>query len=582
MDRKIVKSGKEIKKRGLFVGIFLSIFALGTILIFLIPTSIKITSNLSTRTEDGVNISFNVIEPNNGVEKKKAIIIAHGSAVNKEMMKSYSIELAAAGFMAVPYDMRGHGLSSGELNIESLVNDTKAIKSYLMSNRNDVDPDNIGFIGYSLGGEPGYQIVKEDNDFKCLIGIGAHVPEDIVKANSSRILNILMIRGQFCEATTLGELKEGMGIRLGLSPAKIDVNKLYGSFKEGNASKIYNDDNSDHLTSAWDQDMIREARDWIINTFPDVRAVDENFYVNSRAIFVFIQLIGGMGLFFLIVETFSLKMIRSKEENVLKKDFQNESTTKLFTKVIIFSLALGLPGIILMIPLVFFLPLTIAGIMIAVLFGQAFALIVLFWRISKKTTHSLSDIFKKSVKDQNTDLARKVLLGIILAVIQYLILYLSIGLNYMGIALSIYRIPWIPFYFIVSLLIFIVYGILFHIILPKPSGNGFKALWNRVAINFEIMFIYIATYFLVLCVIINDYYFVMFLFLAIPILFLLAFNSAFLYEKTGNIITGAIVNAFIITILLGTLSPYMNIIEIVIIFLGNRDLIAITPIFYIF
>ena len=100
------------KKRIVLICVFLAIFTLGTIFIFITPLSVKITYGLSTETSDGAVISFNVFEPVSGGLNKPAIIIGHGSMVNKEMLKGYALELAAAGFVAVPFDFRGHGQST--------------------------------------------------------------------------------------------------------------------------------------------------------------------------------------------------------------------------------------------------------------------------------------------------------------------------------------------------------------------------------------------------------------------------------------------------------------------------------------
>ncbi|GAH42076.1 unnamed protein product, partial [marine sediment metagenome] len=82
------------KKRLILVTIFLSMFILGTFLIFTTPSSISITYNKTIKTKDGETISFNVFEPNNGKKEKPAIIIGHGIMVNKEMLKEYAIEIA--------------------------------------------------------------------------------------------------------------------------------------------------------------------------------------------------------------------------------------------------------------------------------------------------------------------------------------------------------------------------------------------------------------------------------------------------------------------------------------------------------
>jgi len=121
------------------------IFIIGTILIFITPTNIKITYGRTVKTSDGETISFNVLEPKRGGINKKAVIIGHGIMSNKEMMKGYAIELAAAGFVAIPFDFRGHGQSSGELDRNKLINDIQAILSYVNS-RTDINSSALGYL----------------------------------------------------------------------------------------------------------------------------------------------------------------------------------------------------------------------------------------------------------------------------------------------------------------------------------------------------------------------------------------------------------------------------------------------------
>ncbi|MFX1558823.1 MAG: alpha/beta hydrolase, partial [Promethearchaeota archaeon] len=200
------------RKRMFLLIFFISVFIIGTVLIFTVPFSVKSTYRLTTQTTDGVTISFNVFEPKenlyqnyNGADKKKAVIIGHGFMANKEILKGYAIELAAAGFVAVVFDFRGHGQSLGQLDRGELIDDVRAIKAYLNS-RADIDINNLGYIGYSMGGGPGNQIISEDTDFKCFIGIGTGLPtedyhpEYVIKSNSTRFVNILMIQARFDEA----------------------------------------------------------------------------------------------------------------------------------------------------------------------------------------------------------------------------------------------------------------------------------------------------------------------------------------------------------------------------------------------
>ena len=556
---KIEKNSKRI----LLILIFFSIFLTGTALIFTVPISVKETYSLTTRTIDGETIYFNVFEPQeffyesyNGDTKKPAIIIGHGATLNKEDLKGYAIEIAAAGFVAVPLDFRGLGQSTGDRASGSLLDDIRAIKAYL-STREDIDIHNLGYIGYSMGGI-GFQLVKEDKDFKCFIGIGTGLPtdpSDTIRADSGRKLNVLMIQALYDEAISLSRLKEGMAVRLGVKPGDIDVNKLYGSFNAGTASMIYLDDDSNHLKVGWDTDFIRTARNWVINTFPNIRIVDENFYANIRLWILLLQVIGGMGLFFLIIEPVSKKLLKSKEDNIKKIELKDETIKRITLKTIGFSLILGLPGILIFIPILLLLPLATAGFVLTLLFGQWFGIFILLWRCSKKSDFSFSEILKNPFKRSKARFLRELELGAIMAAILYLIIYISIGLNYLGILPSYAKIPFIPLYFVISFFILIIPAIMFHIIIQNMFENTFKTTFYSAAIAFIVQFLYLFTYLFVLCTFINNYYyFGGYVPIALPLFLLTSFVSVVFYQKTGNIISGTIINAFFLTMFLITLS----------------------------
>ncbi|MHA1239225.1 MAG: hypothetical protein ACTSQU_00400, partial [Promethearchaeota archaeon] len=85
--------------------------------------------------------------------------------------------------------------------------------------------------------------------FKCFIGIGTWLYPTLRAGNSTNPLNVLMIQALFDEAVELSGLKDSLAIRVGIPVSDVDSNKLYGSFQQGNASKIFLDDDSNHLHS---------------------------------------------------------------------------------------------------------------------------------------------------------------------------------------------------------------------------------------------------------------------------------------------------------------------------------------------
>ena len=559
------------KTQIVLISVFLSVFIAGTMLIFTVPFSVKSTYGLSTETSDGVTISFNVFEPQenlyqikNGINPKKAIIIGHGYMANKEILKGYAIEIAAAGYVAVVFDFRGHGQSLGQLARGELINDVRAIKAYLNS-RGDIDMNNLGYIGYSMGGGPGNQIISEDTDFKCFIGIGTglptedYSPEYVIKANSNRSMNILMIQARFDEAITLSRLKEGMAFRLDMDPEEIDVNKLYGNFNDGNASMIFLDDNTNHLLLAWDQDFIRAARNWVINTFPDIRQPDENFYVNLRLIILVFQIIGGIGLFFSSIDplyNFILKIRKRDRDKAvdIKIDIPDVSIANLLLRTVAYSLILGLPGILIFMPIYFIFPLSTAGNLLMLLFGQMFAILILLWRLGKKASISLKNILFGPFRNRS-NFIDQILLGTLLTIIMYFVIYLSIGLNYFAILPSFTKILFIPLCFVIAFFIFLIYSLLNQTIIQNKINDGVKGLFISAFITFGIQILYLTIYLLLFSFLLGSFFnFGVYMPIAIPTTLLASFVYAVLYKKTGNVIASTLVNTFIVVMITCTVS----------------------------
>ncbi|MGB5912422.1 MAG: hypothetical protein WBH31_14625 [Promethearchaeia archaeon] len=545
------------KKRITLICIFLTLFIIGTVFIFITPTSVKSTYGLATTTDDGVTISFNVFEPKDDGLNKPAFIIGHGFMANKEILKGYAIELATAGFVAVPFDFRNFGQSSSG-DGEAMYKDVLAIQDYLNS-RGDIDMNSLGYIGYSMGGL-GQSVIHNDTSFICFIGIGTWLYPTLRRGNLTDPLHVLMIQALFDEAIELSELKESVATRLSIPVSNVDSNKIYGSFQQGNATMVYLDDDSNHLKLAWDADFIRVARDWAINSF-NIDVVDENFYANIRAIILLIQVVGGIGFFFLIIEPFSKLIIQSKEERnkeikleFFKIDTPEISIKSLSIRTIIYSFLLAIPGIIIFIPILLILPLAIAGFVVTLLFGQTFGIIILLWRIGKHVrvpiTEMLKNVFKGKIK-----FLKRLALGTILAAILYVISYLSIGLNYFALLPSVVKIWTIPIYFVICFFINIIYSLLMQVIIQNKFTDSLKNILKVVFLGFVFPFLHFFTYLLILGVIVRSFFYFG-VFIPIALVMFTLYSSVFIitYKKTGNIITGAIINAFLTTFLIITVS----------------------------
>jgi pimeloyl-ACP methyl ester carboxylesterase len=545
------------KKRSILIIVFLSIYVIGTIFIFAVPFSVKSTYGLSTKTEDGVTIAFNVFEPKAGGINKPAFIIGHGVMVNKEMLKDYALELAAAGFIAVPFDFRGHGQSSSG-GTDNMTKDIIAIREYLRS-RGDVDMNSLGYLGYSMGGL-GQNLVEVDTSFKCFIGVGTSLYSNLRNGTIANPLDVLMIQAIFDEAIQLQTLKVSLSVRTGLPLSSIYANKMYGCFTQGNASKIYLDDDSNHLKVAWDYDFIRQARDWAINSF-NINVIDNNFYVNIRGIILLIQVIGGIGFFFLIIDPLSKLILfwrdNQKEKRVEYFEITTEGVSKssIIIKSILYSLILAPIGILIFFPILLVLPLAVAAFVMALLFGQIFGIVILLWRISKRVDYKFRDMFRNIFKDKKK-LSRHAILGAILSVILYLIVYSSIGLNYLGLVPSLEKVWTMPIFFVMSMVVLLIQNILVQAIIQRKYSNSLRDILKVIFLGFLFPFVYFFVYLLVLGIITGSFfYFGTFIPISIVMFLLTSAVCVISYQKTGNILVGAIIGSILLTFLIVTMSP---------------------------
>jgi hypothetical protein len=372
-------------------------------------------------------------------------------------------------------------------------------------------------------------------------------------------LNVLMIQALFDEAVKLPYLKSSLATRVGIDVSDVDTNKLYGSFQQGNASMIYLDDNSNHLTLAWDEDFIREARDWAINSF-DLDVIDETFYVNIRGLILLFQVIGGIGFFFLILEPLSKLVLtpksdREKEIQYYKIETPDMSVVSISIKTILYSIVLGIIGILIFFPVLLILPLAVAGFVVTLLFGLAFGLIVFLWRIGKKSDLiTLKTILSRPFKGRNA-LLRQIILGVSLGAILFLIVYLSIGLNYLGLVPSITKLWTIPIYFAISFFVILILSMVTQVIIQNKFSDSIKDTMKVLFLGASFPLLYYIVYLLLVSVLMRSlFYFGTFIPISILMFTLTSGVSIISYRKTGNVIAGAIVNAVLLTFLIVTMS----------------------------
>ncbi len=129
---------------------------------------------------------FALDENGKPLKKLPLIFLNHGWHMSMKMtyLMQWALPLALGGPYAVlVYECRGHGKSPGKLRFdEKIVGDLPKIFDFGLT-FDEIDPQRVGFIGMSFGGEMALTRAYEDKRIKAIVSIAS--PHD-AKENFSR------------------------------------------------------------------------------------------------------------------------------------------------------------------------------------------------------------------------------------------------------------------------------------------------------------------------------------------------------------------------------------------------------------
>ena len=142
-------------------------------------------------TSDGLHLAGWYVPSQNGA----AVMVTAGRIHRQEHVRM----LAAHGYGVLVFDRRGEGASEGDPMVIGWGGDrdVKAAIAYLQD-RPDVDPDRIGGIGLSVGGEMLLETAAETGDLRAVVseGAGARSYLEVGDVNRSTIVDRLVIAVQ--------------------------------------------------------------------------------------------------------------------------------------------------------------------------------------------------------------------------------------------------------------------------------------------------------------------------------------------------------------------------------------------------
>jgi alpha-beta hydrolase superfamily lysophospholipase len=124
--------------------------------------------------------------------KHPAVVLVHGSGPEGRWATAYIADaLARRGVVALAYDKRGVGASSGDWRtstLEDLAADAR-IAVHLLAERPDVDPARVGVYGHSQGAEIAPQIARDNPEVRWIAAadgpIGPLYRQDIFRVDTA-------------------------------------------------------------------------------------------------------------------------------------------------------------------------------------------------------------------------------------------------------------------------------------------------------------------------------------------------------------------------------------------------------------
>ena len=272
-----VSRRKNLKVAALVLAAFLVVFTAAEIIAHAAMTGFGTVdvSNVWIENSNGLEVRGKLFVPEGvtSADPAPGIVYLHGYQNNRETSDPYAIELSRRGFVVLNIDTLGRGNSDNQFSekepgFDPTYGGSSAFE-YLRS-LPFVDPGRCGMGGHSLGGEMSYTAALENPDVMALVFSGfAYTTE----ADTRTPKNMMMIFGKYDEyrkrMTGVRDFEtEWMNSPQTRAAFPVDSPGLYttyGSFSDGTARKVYMTGTT-HVGESFNPGAIGAAADWFASS----------------------------------------------------------------------------------------------------------------------------------------------------------------------------------------------------------------------------------------------------------------------------------------------------------------------------
>jgi len=228
-------------------------------------------SNVTIVNKNGLTVRGKLYQPGTATVDNPApgVVYLHGYQNNRETSDPYGIELARRGFVVITLDTLGRGNSDNQFSEDDPGFDPTygADSAFVyLQNLPYVDAERCGLGGHSLGGEMSYAAAAANPEVQAIVFSGYGYLETATLDSPKNMLMILGKYDEYRERMTgtndfEAEWMSSPQTLAAIGSTGLAFDTTYGSFEDGTARRVHMTLTT-HVGESFDEGAIAEAINW--------------------------------------------------------------------------------------------------------------------------------------------------------------------------------------------------------------------------------------------------------------------------------------------------------------------------------
>jgi dienelactone hydrolase len=239
---------------GFFVGAFL--LGLGVVLARLGAADGCRVEDMRLAHDAGETLRVRLFLPPRSEGPFPGVLLCHGIDNSKESMEPLALAFAQRGFVALTFDLGGHGESyRRSLGEARDIADTRRALAALAEHP-AVDRRRLAVVGFSLGVPPVVQVGRENPGVQSVVALGRGLAEPAAPPR-----NLLVGAGVYDQFQAPGTLLAAQRLSTGRNDALPEI--VCGSMRDGTARCLVLSPQTDHPLEPYDPQLMSHVIRWV-------------------------------------------------------------------------------------------------------------------------------------------------------------------------------------------------------------------------------------------------------------------------------------------------------------------------------